>query len=109
MPARARIDITLDSPFPGLELEASAFTNASGTFVQPRLTISGMAEIGLQDVPALVSMLTSAAGVVQGYSDTLCRVMGLPSEEVAAAQGNSEAQKNVAAQSQAILVSTVAG
>lgn len=97
MPAKAKIEITLDSPFPGLEVHASAFTNDSGTFVQPRLTIAGMAEFGLQDVPALVSLLTNAAGVVQSYTDTLCRVMGLPSEEVAAAQGNSEAQKNVSA------------
>jgi len=103
MPAKARIEITLESPFPGLEIEASAFTHESGTFIQPRLLISGMAVVGLQDIPALVSMLTNAAGVVQGYADTLGRVMGLPSEEVAAAQGNSEAQKNLSTSAQAVL------
>lgn len=91
MSLSARVDITIDTPFPGLKVHAFAYTNDAGTYVKPRITMSGDATFAVNDIPALLQALKYAAKAANQYMATLSKVMGVPTEEDAIAQGNPEA------------------
>lgn len=91
MATSARVDITIDTPFPGLQVHAYTSTNDSGTFVKPRITLSGTATFAVSDIPALLQALKDAAQAAKQYTNTLSKAMGVPTEDDAIAQGNPEA------------------